>query len=166
MSNPFMSVAIPCWGMNGKGAEVLGVSLNKLIQQTFKDFEVVITDHSQDDNIKNLCNSWIDVLNIKYFRNPNKIGSPTANTNFGIEMSKGEIIKLLCQDDYLFDAQSLQIIAENFTKDVTWLVTSYVHSKDRINYYNQHFPRIPSNILIENLIGTPPSCNPFKNIAS
>lgn len=155
MANPLISVAIPCYEMKGRGAEALEVSFNKFIQQVFKDFEVVITDHSKDDNIENLCKLWSDVLRIVYFRNTNKIGSPTANTNCSIEKSNGKFIKLLCQDDYLFDELSLQIIANSCTEDVNWLATSYVHTNDRVNFFNKHIPKISQNIYLENFLGTP-----------
>jgi len=150
-----ISVAIPCYEMGGKGKEILEISFNKLVQQSFRDFEVVITDHSKDNEIEELCNSWKDVLNIKYVRNEIKRGSPTANTNLSLKESSGEIIKLLCQDDYLYDAQSLQIIANNFTSDVKWLGTSYVHTQNRQIFFNKHVPKVSNNIVLENLLGTP-----------
>jgi glycosyltransferase involved in cell wall biosynthesis len=155
MSNPYLSVAIPCYEMYGKGDSILEVSFNKLIQQTYKDFEVVITDHSKDNRIMELCQKWDKILDIRYFRNPYKIGSPTANTNMSIRKSKGQIIKLLCQDDYLYDEHSLDIIVKSFTSDCCWLATSYVHTNDRVVYFNKHVPRLSNDIRVNNLIGTP-----------
>ena len=62
---PFFSIAIPCWDIEGKGVEYLEYSFNILAQQTFTDFNVIISDHSLDDNIKNLCQDWSTLLNIK-----------------------------------------------------------------------------------------------------
>ena len=151
----YLSIAIPCYEMNGRGEEILEVSFNKMIQQIYKDFEVIITDHSKNDEIEKLCDSWKSILNIKYFRNENKIGSPTANTNLSIAKSSGELIKLLCQDDYLYDQESLQIIVDNFKKDDQWLGTSYVHTRDRNNFFNKHVPKISDNVILRNLLGTP-----------
>ena len=36
--------------------------------QTYKNFNVIISDHSLDDNIKNLCNSYSDKFEIKYIK--------------------------------------------------------------------------------------------------
>jgi glycosyltransferase involved in cell wall biosynthesis len=153
--SPQISVVIPCYEMGGMGSEILEYSFNKIVTQTFRDFETVITDHSKDNKIEKLCESWKDVINIKYFRNENKIGSPTANTNLSIEKSSGKIIKLLCQDDYFFNEQSIQIIVDHFTDDVNWMATSYVHTKDRINLFNKHVPKISDDIILKNLLGTP-----------
>jgi len=150
-----ISVAIPCYEMGGKGAEILEFSFNKLIQQSFRDFETVITDHSQNDEIKNLYDSWKDIINVKYFRNEEHRGSPTQNTNMSIKKSEGKIIKILCQDDYLLDAQSLQIIADEFIDGVNWMATSYIHTNDRQNFFNKHVPTITEDIIGNNKLGTP-----------
>jgi glycosyltransferase involved in cell wall biosynthesis len=61
----FSTIAIPAYGYNGKGKDFLEKNLTILKEQTFEDFEVVISDHSTDDTIKDLCDSWMDRLNIK-----------------------------------------------------------------------------------------------------
>ena len=76
-----ISVCIPTYEMNGKGAEYLEYSFNILYQQTFTDFEIIISDHSKTDLIKELCDRWATVLDIKYLRNEYKRGSSSANVN-------------------------------------------------------------------------------------
>ena len=53
-SKPFFSVAIPTYGYGGKGYEFLVDNLEILNNQTFKDFEIVISDHSIDNTIYNI----------------------------------------------------------------------------------------------------------------
>ena len=53
---PFFSIAIPAYGYDGKGVEFLDYNFEKLSNQIFKDFEVVVSDHSIDDTIKTICN--------------------------------------------------------------------------------------------------------------
>jgi glycosyltransferase involved in cell wall biosynthesis len=55
MKKPFFSIAIPTYGYNGKGVEYLENNLNVLYNQNFKDFEVIISDHSKD----NLIEKWL-----------------------------------------------------------------------------------------------------------
>ena len=154
MNNPRISVVIPCYEMHGRGAEFLEYSFSRLVIQSFKDFEVVVTDHSKNDDIEKLCLLWKDIINVKYFRNTEKIGSSTHNINLGMNKSQGEIIKLLFQDDYLFDICSLEIINKEFTDNINWLGTHYVHTIDRVNFFNEHIPRLSPSIL-HNLFGTP-----------
>ena len=75
----FFSIAIPTYGYGGKGSEFLEFSFNKLKNQTFKNFEVVISDHSIDDTIKDICDKWSSDLDINYTRNEEGRGviSPT-----------------------------------------------------------------------------------------
>jgi glycosyltransferase involved in cell wall biosynthesis len=139
---PFFSVAIPTWSINGKGVEYLEHSFNILAQQSFTDFEVVISDHSEDDDIKNLCNSWSSMMDIKYIRNEYGRGKIAPNMNNAIKHSSGQFIKMLFQDDFLYDTDSLEIIfdsiAENQDKD--WFITACVHTDDCITMYDRMTP--------------------------
>lgn len=139
---PFFSVAIPTWEINGKGAEYLEHSFNILAQQTFKDFEVIISDHSEDDDIKNLCEAWNSQMNIWWNRNHYGKGKIAPNMNNAIEHSSGLFIKMLFQDDFLYDTDSLQIIydsiAENQDKD--WFITACVHTDDCVTMYDRMTP--------------------------
>lgn len=158
-----LSVAIPCWSMNGAGSEMLNYNFSILSKQTFKDFEVVVTDHSIDDNIKILCKSWDRVLNINYIKNEEFRGCPAHNTNLGLKNSKGDYIKLLCQDDYLYDENSLEILYKRISEnDSDWMFSSYVHTNDRKNYYRHYFPYYNENIKLVNTFGTP-SAMTIKN---
>ena len=47
-----ISIAIPCYEYSGMGAEILEHSFHQMNIQTFKDFDVIISDHSIDDNVK------------------------------------------------------------------------------------------------------------------
>jgi glycosyltransferase involved in cell wall biosynthesis len=131
-------------------------------RQTFKDFDVVVADHSTDDKIMSLCKMWDNIFDIRYYRNKENRGSAAANTNFAIKMACGEWIKVLCQDDYLFDKNSLQIIADNLDDSVNWLFTDYVHSYNRMEYFKQHHPSMNYYIAINNSLGTP-SAMTLKN---
>ena len=47
-----ISICIPTYEMNGMGVEYLEYSFNILYSQTFKDFEIIISDHSESNLIK------------------------------------------------------------------------------------------------------------------
>ena len=57
MNKPFFSISIPTYGYNGKGVEFLEHNLSILENQIFKDFEVIISDHSTDSTIKDVYES-------------------------------------------------------------------------------------------------------------
>jgi len=150
-----LSVCIPTYEMKGKGSAFLDFSFSKLKQQTLQDFEVVVSDHSEDNAIKRLCESE-GSLNINYIRNTYKRGLSSANTNVAMKGAQGDIIKILFQDDYLCDPQGLEIIYNNFDDSVQWLVNGCVHTKDNATFYNPIVPRYHPDIHFgENTISSP-----------
>ena len=98
--NKFFSVVIPCWEIKGKGVDYLEWSFNILANQTFKDFEVVISDHSVDDEIRDLCDRWLPYLDIIYTKNSHGRGKISPNLNNAIRHATGKYIKILFQDDF------------------------------------------------------------------
>ena len=122
-----ISVVVPVYEMHGVGIQMLERSLDILERQTFKDFEVVVTDDSDDVKLVKLC----DDFTVKYLRNPGDKGI-ASNTNFGIKQAKGELIKILYQDDYLAYDEALEDIVKNFENG--WLITAC--SNTLIPHYN------------------------------
>ena len=161
--NPLVSICIPCYEMNGKGVEFLNYSFEILKNQSYKNFEIIISDNSKSDVIENLCKNWNDKLNIKHYFNHEKFGN-TPNINFAIKKSYGEIIKILFQDDFLFDSDSLFHLVFNFVGNHNhWLISACCHTKDGVNFYNPLYPKYHDNIHYgENTISSP-SVLMFKN---
>ncbi|MFZ9376538.1 MAG: glycosyl transferase, partial [Candidatus Fonsibacter ubiquis] len=78
--NPKISIAIPTWETYGKGAEFLDDLLRTIEIQTFKDFEVVISDHSEDNQIFDKVGEFEDRIDFCYSKNRNDKGNGPANT--------------------------------------------------------------------------------------
>ena len=144
MSRPFFSIAIPTWEINGLGAEYLDYSFNILANQTFKDFEVVVSDHSLDDSIVRVVQKWSQFLDISYIRNEEGRGKIAPNLNVAMSQCSGEYIKILFQDDFLYGDSALMDIKDeivNSSNEVRWLVTGCVHTRDGENLFDQMIPR-------------------------
>ena len=161
--NPLVSICIPTYEMKGKGVEYLHHSFNILHNQSYKNFEVIISDNSKNEEIKNLCINWNNRLNIKHYFNHEKFGN-SKNINFAIKKSSGDIIKILFQDDFLFDSDSLFHQIFHFMGNHNqWLVTACCHTNDGINFHNSLYPKYHDNIQYgENTISSP-SVLMFKN---
>jgi len=161
----FFSIAIPTYEMHGMGVHLLEHSFEKLKSQVFKDFDVVISDHSKDDDIKNLCERWKNHLDVKYFRYDEKFGNSSANLNNAISKCSGDWIKIIFQDDYLFDEKSLHIhrisISEYGAKH--WIASATERSKDGINVYMPHCPRWNNDMVYGVNTISSPSVICFKN---
>lgn len=162
----FFSIVIPTYEMHGLGSNLLDYSLSKLSTQTFKDFEVVVSDHSLDEKVFDVCNNWSSILKIKYIKFPNNIGNSSANLNNGIKNSTGEWIKVLFQDDFIYSDYSLENIYRSIKSqsNIIWLVTACEHSYDGYSFYRPFYPKWNDNIYLGNNTISSPSVLCFKNI--
>jgi glycosyltransferase involved in cell wall biosynthesis len=140
---PKISICIPTWEQNGYGFEFLKDLLDSIEFQSFKDFEVVISDHSSNDDILNLSNTYSDRFNIIYIKNELDRGNSPSNTNNAILNSNGEIIKTMFQDDFFFSNLSLEKIAESFNnEEIKWVVNGCNHTNlKKERYWNYMTPR-------------------------
>jgi len=158
-----MSVAITSYEMGGVGHTMVERALKSLYTQTFKDFEVVVSDQSKDFLVADVCRSWIGKLNIVYCREEYNRGYFTANENWAIKHCAGDIIKFLDADDYLYDENALQVTYDAFDNTTNWVATDYVHAYSNGSTFNRHHPSLNPKIYICNTLGTP-SCVAVKNL--
>jgi len=153
-----ISIAIPTWGCHGRGSEFINDLLRTIEIQTFKDFEVCISDHCLDDGILNETKKFQDKFKIVYQLNPNDRGNGPANTNEAIKLCSGDIIKVMFQDDFFYDDESLQKIHDQFeSEDNKWLVNGCNHTQDDgHSFFWEMFPRWNDKILEgKNTISSP-----------
>ena len=94
MHLPLVSIIIP----TRNSAQFLGACLTSIINQTYKNIEIIIVDNSSKDKTqqigKKYADQFIDVGKIKSFQGR---FSATFQRNIGVKASKGEIV-------YYFDA--------------------------------------------------------------
>lgn len=157
------SIVIPTWEQHGKGVFFLNQLLDSIKIQTFTDFEVIISDHSENNEIENLsCN--FKELNILYIKNTLNRGNSPANLNTGLNYAKGEIIKVMFQDDFFIDKHALDIIDKHFkATSCKWLVNGSCITEDSKHFTAHMIPKWTSELLEgKNSIG-PPSVLSFVN---
>jgi len=73
--------------------------LNSLCNQTFKDFEAVIVNDGSKDNSLNICQTYLDKLNMNIITIENN-GVSNAR-NVGLSAAKGNYICFIDSDDYI-----------------------------------------------------------------
>lgn len=157
MTKPaLLSVCIPCYSMGGDGARYLRHSLDILRRQDFQDFEVVVTDQSDDGSIAELCAEFteIDLRHIRT-RDLQRLGS--ANTNAAMDAARGEVVKVLFQDDFLNGSDALGQIAAAFQDPaVKWCLTGCAHTFDGHTLTRFHIPRYHRRIVFgKNTVSSP-----------
>ena len=162
----FFSIAIPTYEMNGYGREFLEHSFKILYSQTFKDFEVVISDHSLDDRIKDLCKEYSKLLNVRYLRNTYKRGGSSPNINNAIKNCTGKWIKILYQDDFLYKNTALEKLTNHIidNKDKVWIVSACEHTNDGSTMYRPFYPKWNQYMHLGNNTFSSPSVLTLKNI--
>ena len=155
--NKKISICIPTYEMGGYGVEYLNHSLNILSKQTYQDFEIVISDQSENNDIKDLCEKWKLRLNIKHVFYREGLRKSSSNINNASKYASGDIIRILFQDDFLYDNQSLETELVHFLGNYNhWMITACCHSNDSINFYNPFYPKYHDNIHYgENTISSP-----------
>lgn len=101
--------------MNGRSF-FLKRLLDSLWNQSFQDFEIVVTDNSDDNVLQEICEFY---GGISYTKNGRR--GMAKNTNAAIMRSKGELIKILYLDDYLLHNHVLKEIVDKF--EGGWLIS-------------------------------------------
>ena len=124
-------------------------NIESILIQSFRDFEIVVSDDSDDNEIREWLNQYGD--KIKYYKNPGEKGMPN-NTNHGMDMAKGELTKILYQDDYFYDERSLWDIVRHFTAWTQWMITPCIHTENGIDFFYEHRPYYSES---ENTLGSP-----------
>ena len=101
-TTPSVSILIPAFRPTW-----INEAIQSALAQTFTDFELIISDDSADDEVEKLVSTWSD-RRLQYFRNPTR-GAPGSNRDFLISRARGEYIKFLFDDDFLYP-HSLELL--------------------------------------------------------
>ena len=92
---PLISIVVPAYETNVRHLEEM---VNSVLGQSYIKLELVIVDASESDTVKNELARYRDVR-IRYKKIDN-IGI-SSNTNYGIDMARGQFVGLLDHDDIL-----------------------------------------------------------------
>jgi glycosyltransferase involved in cell wall biosynthesis len=155
--NVLISVCVPAY----KRPENVRRLLQSLVQQTFTDFEVIITDDSPDNSVFDVLPEF-SLLPIKYFKNTPALGTPT-NWNCAISKASGQWIKVMHDDDWFSAPNSLQLFAEATEAGKAFIFSYYQNVLESGEKEFKAFPeawrarivRNPVNLLAYNVIGPP-----------
>lgn len=91
-----VSIVVPAYN----SVDFIRATLESIFAQTYRDFEVIVSDHSSTDGTSEVLESYADKGQIQYFQQPAGGGAP-ANWRAVTERAGGEYLKLVCGDDLL-----------------------------------------------------------------
>jgi glycosyltransferase involved in cell wall biosynthesis len=165
--NHHISICIPAY----KRIDYLKRLLSSIEIQHFKDYEVIISDDSNDQSVEELLKEFNGKFEIKYFKNEKALGTP-SNWNHAISKATGEWIKLIHDDDWFTNEHSLEkfALATNNNNN-QFIFSAYTNKTELTNdtekmFFNEKMKssilKTPLLLLAKNIIG-PPSVTLFHN---
>ena len=125
-----VSIGLPVYN----GENFLKYALDSLLSQTFRDFEIIISDNASTDNTPKICQEYVlKDKRIRYIRQNNNMGA-LWNFNFVLKQSNKEYFIWVSSDDKLhpeFLQKNIDILEKN--KNVVCSIGDVIYS-DVINY--------------------------------
>lgn len=105
---PKVSICVPTY----QNPEEVKRLLDSVREQTFKDYEIIITDDSKDNRIENyICALQAEkdsvAGKIRYYHNEKPLGH-IYNWNEALSHARGELIKIMFSDDWFTYPDSLE----------------------------------------------------------
>lgn len=96
MNQPLLSVIVPIF----KVEEYLDRCVESIVNQTYKNLEIILVDDGSPDNCPQMCDSWADKdKRIKVVHKEN--GGLSDARNAGMPFATGEIISFIDSDDWI-----------------------------------------------------------------
>lgn len=92
---PLVSVCIPAY----QAARYLQATIDSILAQTHRDFELVIVDNASTDGTREILDAITDDR-VRVVRNESTI-PVVDNFNCAVRHTRGELVKLVCADDLL-----------------------------------------------------------------
>lgn len=102
MKHPQVSICIPAYNQPG----VLRRCLESVALQQYRDYEVVVTDDSDNYAVQAIADEFSSLINLRYYRNLHRAGTP-KNWNLAIGLATGSYIKVMHHDDWFVNQDSL-----------------------------------------------------------
>lgn len=108
--NDIISIIVPIYNVD----QYLDKCINSIINQTYKNIEIILIDDGSTDNSLTICNNYSKQdSRIKVIHKEN--GGLSDARNKGIEIAKGEYITFIDSDDYV-DLDYVEILYNTITK--------------------------------------------------
>jgi glycosyltransferase involved in cell wall biosynthesis len=115
---PRVGIGLPVYN----GERYIAETLDSLLAQTFKDFEIIICDNASRDKTEQICRFYAAKdARIRYVRNSTNLGA-TKNYRLAFELSSSEYFRWANSDD-LFAPTSLARCVEILDREQSTILT-------------------------------------------
>lgn len=138
MHTPFFSIVIPTFNRKND----LKRAVYCILQQDYKDFEIIVADNNSKDDIKAMLNDFRS-NKIIYFKNKKNIGW-IPNFKKGMKTARGKYVVLHGDDDFLIYQDCLSVVHKLLKKREYGFIRlnflKFSYDKKRIfDYYKKIF---------------------------
>jgi len=122
-----ISVIIPTYNR----AQSIGRSIDSVLNQSYRNFEIIVVDDGSTDNTRDILLSFGN--HIKYIRQDNK--GPSNSRNVGINASRGEFVAFLDSDDYFMKPNlEIKIAFLESNPHIGWVYSDWEYVDGQDNY--------------------------------
>jgi glycosyltransferase involved in cell wall biosynthesis len=170
--NPFISICLPVYNME----KFIESSLLSIINQSFENFEIVITnDKSKDETINIIKRLQSQDKRIKIINHNKNLGVYSSRIK-SILYSKGEYILLMDPDDMILNPNLFQELFNYYLKNNLDIIEFsvyyqeekrkkiYLPSKDEFNHYHSFKKNIIYQPELSNILFYKPNSNNYSKI--
>lgn len=128
-----VSVIMPAYNC----ADYLGITLDSIIDQTYKNWEVIVVDDCSNDNTAEVVQEYMRKDGrIKYYKLENNSGAAVAR-NTAVELAAGKYMAFLDSDDVWFPEKLIKQISFMDENDNLFTCTSYTKIDEEGKYLNR-----------------------------
>ena len=120
---PAISVCIPTYN----GAKYIAQTIESILNQTFTDFEIIVSDDGSSDKTLEIVGLFNDPRIVRIDR-LSKVGAE-ANWNNAVANASASLVKLVCQDDILYP-ECLEVEVQTMSKSENQDVSFCFHLRD------------------------------------
>lgn len=156
---PLISIGIPAY----KKPQYVVRCLESILKQDYKRLEVIISDDSPDEDIKDAIQPYINLVDIKYYHNEPALRSP-KNWNNAMDKSSGDLVLLMHQDDWFHAPDALGTYVKAFEDpavDFVFCQNTAIDEDGRKIILQerrsllQNMAQKPNHLLLSQIIGPP-----------
>jgi glycosyltransferase involved in cell wall biosynthesis len=171
MAQPLISICIPAY----KKPHYVVRVLQSVLKQTYQHVEIIISDDSPGEDIKEAIEPYTNALSIQYFHNQPALGSP-KNWNAALDKGKGELLVLMHQDDWYEVPNALEQYVLAFNKnphvDFVFCRNTAVDEEGRVTVLQARpelLPQLskkPNRLVLAQVIGPPSNTVLKRSVAT
>ena len=128
MNENLVSVIVPVYNV----AQYVAECLNSLLNQTYRNLEIIVVDDGSTDNSLQICNTFLSDTRVKVFHKEN--GGLSDARNYGLEKATGDFVLFIDSDDFL-DLDMIRVLYSNLqstNSDISICGSYKYYSKDKV----------------------------------